>query len=224
MTRAGAPRRARTARRAPPLFSHGRALLRWLPALLAAALLAACASMPVGSDGMSLEQRRSRLEAVPAWQIRGRLAVATGDRSFQGSFSWEQTSDALDLTVRGPLGAGVLNVSGDARALTVTARGDTRVLADPERQLSELLGWWLPVGSLHAWLVGLPDAGFDAQTEPGSDGTLAAFDQRLWHVAYSAYQLIPAGGAAALLVPKRIDLSHGELRLRLTIDDWHALQ
>jgi outer membrane lipoprotein LolB len=97
------------------------------------------------------------------------------------------------------------------------------VLADPESQLSELLGWWLPVGSLHAWLLGLPDPSFDAATKPGSDGTLAALDQRLWHVEYPSYQLAPAG-SAAMLVPRRVDMTHDELRLRLTIDDWHALQ
>jgi outer membrane lipoprotein LolB len=196
-----------------------------LAPLLAAAALAGCASLPVGSDGLSYEQRSAQLDSVDSWELRGRLAVATGNRAFQGSFQWRQRADTLELAVRGPFGQGVLQVDGSPDALTVTARGDTRVLDDPETQLSELLGWWLPVGSLHAWLLGLPDPGFDAATEPGSDGTLASFDQRLWHVAYPAYQLAPSGGNdSSMLVPRRIDLTHGDLRLRLTIDDWHALQ
>ena len=90
--------------------------------------------------------------------------------------------------------------------------------------MSALLGWWLPVGSLHAWLLGLPDPAFNAATEPGHDGTLAAFEQRLWRVAFRE---LPARAGEAdsgspLLVPRRIDLEHGDLRLRLTIDDWHA--
>ena len=97
------------------------------------------------------------------------------------------------------------------------------MLEDPEAQLSELLGWWLPVGSLHAWLLGLTDPSFEAATKPGADGTLAELDQRLWHVAYPSYQLATAGSVPTL-VPRRIDLTHGELQLRLTIDDWHALQ
>jgi outer membrane lipoprotein LolB len=197
---------------------------RWLAPLLAAAWLSGCANLPVGTDGLSYEQRRTQLQSVDSWEIRGRLAVDTGGRAFQGSFNWQQKADALDLAVRGPLGAGVLQVSGNPSALTVTARGDTRVLADPESDLSALLGWWLPVGSLHAWLLGLPDPGFDATTRAGQDGTLAAFDQRQWHVEYSTYQLAPAANASMLLVPRRIDLAHGDLRLRLTIDDFHALQ
>jgi outer membrane lipoprotein LolB len=201
-----------------------RGLAPLFGATLTAALLAACAHLPVGDDGLSYEQRRARLEAVDAWEMRGRLAVAAGERAFQGSFRWRQDADALDLSVRGPLGAGVLEVNGTPTALKVTARGDTRELADPETQLSELLGWWLPVGSLHAWLLGLPDPKFKASTEPGADGTIASLEQRLWRVAFASYQLAPgkAGAETRVLVPRRIDLTHGELRLRLTIDDWHA--
>ncbi len=66
--------------------------MRRLPArhvlapLLAAAAVAGCATLPVGSDGLSPEQRRTQIESVDAWKIRGRLAVATGERAFHGSF------------------------------------------------------------------------------------------------------------------------------------------
>ena len=121
-----------------------------------------------------------------------------------------------------PIGA--LEVNGTPSALKVTSRGDTHVLSDPEAQLSELLGWWLPVGSLHAWLLGLPDPAFTASTQPGPDGTLASLEQRLWRVAFASYQLAPAktDAGSPLLVPHRIELEHGDLHLRLTIDDWHA--
>lgn len=191
-------------------------------------------SLAVGSDGLTYDARRARLTAVDSWETGGRLAVDTGERGFQGSFHWRQRGDELELVVRGfPLRTVVLQVSGTPQALTVTARGDTRVLDDPETQLSELLGWWLPVGSLHAWLLGLPDPQFPATTELGAAGALASLDQRLWRVDYASYQLgadrdraAPSGAAAngsgALLVPRRIDLKHGELGMRLTIDDWHA--
>lgn len=198
-------------------------MTRWLWPAIAVLMLPACAHLPVGTDGFSYEERRSALDSIATWEIRGRLAVDTGDRGFQGSFNWRQDDDVLDLAVRGPLGAGVLQVTGTATSLMYTARGETRTLTDPETELSALLGWWLPVGSLHSWLLGLPDQSFRADTEVGIDGTLAAFEQRLWRVAYPTYQLAPlAGTANGLLVPRRIDLAHGELKLRLTIDDWRT--
>ena len=190
-------------------------------ALLTAASLGACATLRVGTDGRSFEERRALLESVDSWQMRGRLTVDTGDRAFQGRFSLRQDSGSLDLVVRNPLGAGVLQVAGPRDALEVTARGETRTLVDPERELSELVGWWLPIGSLPAWLVGLPDPGFRAATEPGADGTLAAFEQRLWRASFPAYQLANgADGTGTVVVPRRIDLTHENLELKLTIDEW----
>jgi outer membrane lipoprotein LolB len=191
--------------------------------LLAAAQLAACARLPVGTDGRSLAERREVLEPAGSWEMRGRLTVDTGDRAIQGRFNWRQDGDALELIVRNPLGAGVLQVSGRPSALTVTARGETRTLADPEVELSELVGWWLPIASLPHWLLGFPDPAFRSATEPGTDGTLATIEQRLWRVAYPTYQLGAVGGTGnTVLVPRRIDLAHDELELRLTIDDWQT--
>jgi outer membrane lipoprotein LolB len=196
---------------------------RVAPALLAAALLGGCASLPTGTDGMSLAQRRDLLESVQDWDMRGRLTVDTGERAFQGSFNWRQRDDALELVVRGPLRNGVLEVTGQPNALTVTARGETRTLTDPETELSELIGWWLPVASLPDWLLGFPDRGFGATTQAGADGTLAGLEQRLWRVAYPTYGLAPlAATGGQVLVPSHIDLTHGELTLKLTIDDWQA--
>jgi outer membrane lipoprotein LolB len=194
-------------------------------ALLAVAwLLGACATLPVGTDGLSFEQRRGELEAVEAWVMRGRLAIDMGGRAFQGSFNWRQDGTALDLAVRGPLGAGVLQVAGAPGALTYTARGETRTLTDPETELSELLGWWLPVGSLPFWLLGMPDRAFRATTQTGADGTLAFIEQRFWQAAYPTYRLAQVDGARGVLVPRRIDLAHGELKLRVTIDEWQQVE
>ena len=188
----------------------------------AAAFLSACTSLPTGTDGRDLEQRRETLEAVNAWEMRGRLTVDTGEQAVQGRFNWRQNDDALELVVRNPLGAGILRVTGPPEALTVTARGETRTLTDPETEISELVGWWLPVASLPDWLLGFPDDDYRAVTQPGLDGTLASLEQRLWRVDYPEYGLAAtgAGTGSDVLVPRRIDLTHGALTLKLTVDDW----
>jgi outer membrane lipoprotein LolB len=190
-------------------------------AAAAVALLGACTTLPTGTDGLNLEQRREAFEAVGAWSMRGRLTVDAGDRGFQGSFNWRQRDDTLELIVRNPLRFGVLQVEGRPDSLTVTARGETRTLTDPETELSELIGWWLPVASLPHWLLGLPDREYRAVTVPGTAGTLASLEQRLWRVDYPEYGLVPLDGAdSEVVVPRRVDLTHGTLTLKLTIDEW----
>jgi outer membrane lipoprotein LolB len=193
-------------------------MIRALPITLAAAmLLAACAHLPVEGDGFTLAERRAQLDKLAGWDMRGRLAVSTAEDGFSGSFQWRKRDDHVELLIRGPFGAGVLQVSGTRDALTVRARGDTWLLGDPEPELSALLGWWMPVASLDAWLVGMPDAVFPARSEPGTGGTLSAFEQRLWRLEFPLYQL-----AQGILLPRRIDMSHGDIALRLTVDSFQA--
>jgi outer membrane lipoprotein LolB len=187
--------------------------------LLAAGLaLTACAHVPPASDGLDLAARRIQLAALPGWDMRGRIAIDTGERAFQARFRWLKQPDSLKLTVRGLLGAGSFEISGNEDALTLRARGESWSLTDPESDLSARFGWWLPVGSLNTWLVGLPDERYEARTRVDGSGRLVALEQRLWTLEYGDYRL-----AEALALPRTIDLQHGPLRLRLTVDTWNPV-
>ena len=184
-------------------------------ALIVGATLAGCARLQPGSDELSYDERREYLTGIETWAARGRIAVNTGERAFQGRFQWSQDADALALTVRGPLGTNVLRVSGPAETLVVEARGETWTLDEPETQLSSLVGWWLPVTSFKSWLLGLPDPDYAAQARIGEDSLLDTLDQRLWQLSFVSHQL-----AAGVLVPRRIDLSHGSLEFRIVVDSF----
>ncbi len=186
----------------------------WL-ASLAVLASGGCAHVPLGEDGLSYPQRRARLEAVQSWRMQGRIAIDTGERAFQGRFRWQQDADALELSIHSPLGAGIMEVAGPPERLTVRARGETWELMDPEPELSALLGWWLPVRSLKSWVLGFSDPAFAAREQLGPDRALRSLEQRLWQLTYQSYQL-----ADGLLMPRRIDLSHGNLALRVIVDRW----
>src|SRR5690606_7718244 len=119
--------------------------------IAAALLLAACEPrLTLEHDGLGFDERRERLAAVSSWRMQGRLAIDTGERAAPGRFSWLHDDEVSTLLVRGPLGGGVLEVTRSPDGMTVTARGERRELADPETDLSALLGWWMPVESLDA--------------------------------------------------------------------------
>jgi outer membrane lipoprotein LolB len=197
---------------------------RLAAALAAALLVSACATFRVGTDGLSFAERRARLEAVPAWQVRGAIVVDTAEEGATTlRFAWLQDREHLTLNVRSRLGPSVLQVEGTPDELIVTARGDRYELTDPETELTALLdGWWLPVTSFRSWLLGFPDADYRADSERGADGTLERLTQRLWDVEYPTYQLVstPQGDA---LVPRQIELEHDDLTLLVTITEWAPL-
>ncbi|MGE4658644.1 MAG: lipoprotein insertase outer membrane protein LolB [Gammaproteobacteria bacterium] len=189
-----------------------RARIIW-PAL--AVSLAGCLHIPVTEDGLSYQQRRTQLEALQGWQMRGRIAVNTGKRAYQGRFDWRQNGDNLEFSIRGPMGAGIMQIRGPTDALTITTSGKTWQLENPEKDLSALLGWWLPVRSLRSWLIGIPDPSYTATETLGPANALASLNQRFWELHFTNYQL-----TAGLMLPSRVDLSHEKLQLRVIIDNW----
>ena len=112
-------------------------------ALLVAALLSTTGCGPralVEHDGLGFDERRARLTAIPAWEMRGRIAVDTGERGFPATFRWRQEGERSTLVIRGPFGAGAVEVTGSPERMIVRARGEQHVLEDPETDLSALLG------------------------------------------------------------------------------------
>ena len=188
--------------------------LALVPALLST-WLGGCAHLQVGEDGLSYPERQARLEAIDAWEMNGRIAINTGESAFQGRFQWHQSAGSIELSIRGPLGAGILQVAGPPERLTVRARGRTWELSDPEPELSALLGWWLPVRSLNAWLLGFSDPMYSSDEEFGPGPALQTLEQRLWQLTYESYQL-----SEGLLLPRHVGLTHASLELRVTIDRW----
>jgi outer membrane biogenesis lipoprotein LolB len=192
------------------------------PLLGAALLLTGCVHTPAVDDGLDADARNERLAAVADWNLSGQLIVDTGERRDRVRISWEQQGDRLRLTIRGAvIGAGSIRVEGDAAGFVIEGRGETRVLADPEADVSRELGWpWpLPVLSLDSWLLGLPDAAWPARENRGPAGTLSSLTQRDWRIDYDGFQL--AGG---LLVPDAMTLTHDRLELRLSGIRWEPVR
>ena len=203
---------------------------RGLVALATTLVVGACATLRVGSDGLSFSEREARLKAVPAWEARGSIEVASGDDTFAGLFTWIQDGEHLMLNVRHRSRLNVLRVEGTLDSLVLTARNGQRYeLAEPEADLSALFEGasartaTFPVASFRSWLLGLPDSAHRADVERGADGTLERLAQRLWDIRYPAYQLAESPDGDRL-VPREIELAQGDLSLHVTIREWSPLE
>jgi len=180
-----------------------------------AVTLTGCVHIPTAEDGLSYEQRRTQLEKLESWHMSGRIAVDTGKRAYQGRFQWQQHGDSLEFSVRGPIGVGLMQIKGPMNSLTITSNGKTWQLENPERDLSELMGWWLPISSLRSWLIGMPDPSYAGIETFGPADAIESLNQRFWELHFKNYQL-----TAGLMLPSRVDLSYKTLQLRVIIDNW----
>ena len=188
-------------------------------ALLAAALLAGCATIPESVPLPAIDSwdtRTTVLGDLEDWQFRGRIAVKAGDEGFNGKFNWSQNGDAFNATVGGPLGMGTVRIEGDGRTVVLTDKdGVETVLQNAEVELQYRYGWTIPVGSLRYWALGIPDPGEPAITEVDDNGLLLRLEQRNWVVEISRYR---EGGGQQM--PRILSATNPDTRVRMVIDRW----
>lgn len=161
-------------------------------------------------------ERRDMLRDIEEFRMEGRLALNTGRRGYSGTVSWEQNDDIVDFRFRGPFGFGGFRIHGDPEQLRVkTTAGDEFLLRDPEQEMTERFGWSLPVHSMRYWILGVSDPGLPATEVPDGQGLLESMEQSGWQVSYDSY-----GDVDGLLLPRRLDMERGEVRIRVMSDRW----
>jgi outer membrane lipoprotein LolB len=185
--------------------------------VLAAALLAGCATRPVAPASAPVDGRRvAALQSIGGFSFRGQLAASTGEQGFSAALDWQQSAGESQAQLRGPLGMGSARLSYGAAGLHYTGNDGQALAGDAaEAALAQLLGFAPPLASLRYWLLGVPDPGSAAEARGDSAGRLASLAQSGWRVDYAGYQ--PGGSE---LLPGRLTLQRGPLRLKLRITHW----
>lgn len=187
-----------------------RAAFAALPAVLAAAILAACAPTPLQRPNPVLPS------ALEAFTVSGRLSARHGTEGVTANFQWRHHGAQDDLELVSPLGQTIAVLTADnagARLQTSDGRIHT---AETWTQLTEQgLGWPLPVDGLTYWIQGLPRPGASYSQEPDEAGRLGVLRQDGWTILYTSYAAV--GDA---MRPARIVATYPDVELRLAIDRW----
>lgn len=165
----------------PPIFA------RWLrPAGAAAllALLAACASAPPVAETGDWPRQRESLEALDAWQFRGRVNVRYENESHTPRILWRQQNRNYNIRLWGSFNAGNTRITGDPDRVVLESDGEVLSAETPEDLILQQLGYELPVSHLEYWIRGLPAPGGEAALLFNERGQLAGIRQEGWSVSY----------------------------------------
>src|SRR3954465_5741292 len=145
-------------------------------------MLASCRTVPVHHEApgpaQSWEARRPQLQARDRFQLKGRVAVATGSDGFNARLRWTQSGRQTRMSLDGPLGAGGVQVTSDGSAVSiVTSHGD-RLDNDAARaELTNRLGFDPPLDSLRYWILGVPEPGHPAEESVDAQQRLVSLQQ-----------------------------------------------
>ncbi len=187
-------------------------MTRGVLALLLLGALAGCATQaPVPTSTTLPDPAELR-----HWTASGRLALAAGEQGGSGSFVWKQDGPTSRLDLRGPLGAGALQVVSGPDGLTLADGSGREMDAEAARSaLQARLGADLPWDSLSYWMLGVPAPGSAATVAVAENGPGRVIEQAGWRIDYDAYTA--AQGAA---LPRRFTATREGVRVKVVVDNW----
>lgn len=179
-------------------------------------LLGGCAAVPP-----AVEQVASPLPSQPVgaesagFHITGRVAVQYDGQAFSGGLRWRHTATGDEMLLSSPLGQGVAQIVRDESGVTLVNAADQQTYhaQDAEELTEGVLGWRLPLSGMTFWVRGKAAPG--ANQPRYEAGQLVRLDQDGWQIDYLGHSQ-----ASGEQLPKRIFLQHGDLDIRLVIDEW----
>lgn len=188
-----------------------------LAAIAVAALLAGCATTTANLSRAPVAAYRDSID------LSGKLSVdyqKDGQpQRLNGQFEWVQRPGRVDVSLAGPLGQTVAQISVTPQEATLTQAGRQPLVASDVDTLTErTLGWSLPVSGLRDWLQGYAvDA--SGKRFAASPANNSVFTQDGWRLRFAEWQ----DDTAAHPVPRRIDAERSatatsdELAIRIVI-------
>lgn len=184
--------------------------------LAAAAFTSACALNPVAPPADAVAR-----PAFDAFSISGRLSASSAKETASGRLDWEHRPDADRWTVFSPFGQVIAQIdSGSGGAEVVLANGERQYAP----QVADLVPILLPSASeaglpperLAAWVQAAPPNGAEVRTLDAK-GRPARLIDKGWIIDYLGYRDESPGA-----MPRLVDISRGEFRLRLVVDRWET--
>lgn len=176
-----------------------------------AVLLSGCALL---SPKPAPVARAAQAESTP-FALNGRVSINyQGKRHFAG-LRWTHQARSDELLLLAPFGQTAARVYRDVANATLDEGDQHHQAEDVETLMQQVLGWHLPLGILHQWVLGLPAHDIPVEIERSEYGQISVLHQAGWEVRYLRY-----ADSKPDSLPTRLQLNHEDLQVQLLIDEW----
>jgi outer membrane lipoprotein LolB len=208
-----------------PLLSCNTGAARGMAAALMLLMLAACATTPAPPRTMlPPEAQQELLRGLAEFSLNGRVVIRSGDQGGDPTpMVWQQVGEQTTVRLSGPMGMGSLTVSWRPGALRLTGgKGEDFVDAEAEQVLIDQLGFIPPFEALRFWVLGLPAPGeLPTQHSVADSGRISELVQQGWQIRYDErWMIVAADGGSGVELPRLLNVTRDDLRLRLVVDKW----
>lgn len=158
-------------------------------------------------------------ETVTDFGLIGRVSVKADKHGFSGGVHWRHTDISDELLLFSPLGQTVAQIDrGPEGVHLITSEQKTYYASSVEDLTEDVLGWRLPLSGLQFWVLGTHFPFTMSEKDLDASGRTVAIRQDGWRITYLDYfsQPVPTYN----ILPRVVELSRVDLKLRLVIDDW----
>jgi outer membrane lipoprotein LolB len=180
--------------------------------LIGCCALAACATTRTVAPSTQWAQRAGELQRASDWQLDGRAAAALGTQGWQATLSWHQADQNAEVHLSGPFGIGALVLKQTPEGLSLNGAPPSDAVLS---SVQEKLGFDPPIENLRYWLLGVPNPKSTFELSRNDQDRAKVLNQAGWNIAYDRYT--PVAGD---LLPSRLVLTAGNVRVRIVIDHW----
>ena len=158
-------------------------------------------------------------QRLTTWTAKGRIGITAHGEGGSGGFTWQQASSRTDLALRGPLGAGGLDLMTDGERLELRDASGRTLDGDAARTaLERQLGGPLPLAQLRYWMLGVPAPvvdGLGSSPVQMATGPVPGFVQDGWTVTLDESRVV-----GAWRLPVKLTATTPGVRIKLIVDDW----
>lgn len=173
---------------------------------------------PTGTQVDWVQHMRT-LTLLQEWKIRGKIGVRTHSDGGSAYLDWSQAQDSFYITLSGPLGQGTTIISGNPTGARLEQSDGTYIAESPDQLVQEHTGWEIPIKNLLYWVKGMPAPDSLPNLTYNNLGTLATLQQDGWELNFDQY-----GELMGTLLPQKIRIQKGELKVTVIIKDWSPLE
>ena len=153
--------------------------------------------------------------AYESFALNGRISIDQNGKHHAAALRWTHSANSDEILLFAPLGKTAARVYRDDDMATLDDGEGHYQAEDAESLMEQVLGWHLPLGGLHQWVLGMPASDGAAQIERDDIGRISKLRQSGWEVRYLRYS-----GDSPDSTPSRLQLNHQDLQMQLLIDEW----
>lgn len=189
-------------------------------------LLASCATRQAPSidtieqapekKTLTYKEREQKINRIRSFVANGAIAVKEDRKGFSASMTWSERSYAnYKVDLYGPFGAGHITLRVIPGLATLKDSKNQVQSSNAENLLQKETGHYIPLNYLKYWLKGIPKPNVPSSKKTDKSQKITSMSQAGWHISYLRYKK-----AFGLMLPAKIRLTRGNLRVKIAIHRW----